>query len=60
MPYWQGLDESTEDSLKADLALPLAKALIEQHDGHFDLVIGEGPGTIARIRLPASRVRRPG
>ena len=38
------------------LGLPLAKALVEAHDGEFELRSEVGVGTTATVRLPAERV----
>ncbi len=38
------------------LGLPLAKGLVEQHGGVFDLQSQIGAGTTVTIRLPASRI----
>ena len=38
------------------LGLPLAKALVELHDGWLEIESEEGRGTTARVLLPASRV----
>ena len=38
------------------LGLPLAKALVELHDGRLVIESEKGQGTTARVLLPASRV----
>jgi signal transduction histidine kinase len=40
------------------LGLPLAKALVELHQGQFDLQSQPGVGTTIRIGFPAARTRR--
>lgn len=40
------------------LGLPLAKAMVEMHDGALDLVSNEGEGTVVTISFPAKRVRQ--
>jgi signal transduction histidine kinase len=40
------------------LGLPLAKALVEMHDGRFELHSEPGKGTTVRIGFPAARTRR--
>jgi signal transduction histidine kinase len=39
------------------LGLPLAKRLIDLHGGALEIDTRPGGGTVARIRLPASRTR---
>ena len=41
------------------LGLPLAKALVELHDGRFSLESAPGVGTTAIVALPAARMLRP-
>tara|TARA_R110002096_G_scaffold386545_3_gene580657 strand:+ start:285 stop:1460 length:1176 start_codon:yes stop_codon:yes gene_type:complete len=47
-----GYDKRFEGS---GLGLPLVKAFVEAHEGHFTLESTQGVGTRARIRLPAKR-----
>ena len=44
----------------AGLGLPLSRRLIELHGGDIEITSEPSVGTIVAIRLPASRLRRPG
>jgi signal transduction histidine kinase len=56
-PFEQVADHLTREHEGTGLGLPIAKALIELHDGELDLSSEVGVGTTARLRLPSSRVR---
>jgi len=56
-PFEQVADHLTREHEGTGLGLPIAKALIELHDGELGLSSEVGVGTTARLRLPSSRVR---
>ena len=57
-PFWQGEAYRRKARDGVGLGLAITKRLIEAHGGAITLVSGEGLGTRAVIRLPASRVLR--
>lgn len=56
-PFEQIADHLTREHEGTGLGLPIAKALMELHDGELVLSSQPGTGTTARLRLPGDRVR---
>jgi signal transduction histidine kinase len=56
-PFEQIADHLTREHEGTGLGLPIAKALMELHDGELVLSSQPGAGTTARLRLPGDRVR---
>jgi len=56
-PFEQVADHLTRQHQGTGLGLPIAKALVELHGGELVLSSEVGVGTVARLQLPADRVR---
>jgi len=55
-PFGQVGDPRSFKGQGTGLGLPLAKAMVELHDGHMDLHSREGSGTTVTMSFPAARV----
>lgn len=55
-PFGQVGDPRSFKGQGTGLGLPLAKAMVELHDGHMDLQSREGSGTTVTMSFPAARV----
>jgi signal transduction histidine kinase len=55
-PYGQADEGGAYDYAGTGLGLPLVKAMVELHDGAFDLESEPGIGTTVTIRFPGERV----
>lgn len=56
-PYRQLVAERSGFQSGTGLGLPLVKAMVELHDGQFQLMSTIGQGTMAIVTLPSARVR---
>lgn len=58
LPFRRAPGLANGDVPGTGLGLPLVKALVELHDGEFQLLSTAGKGTRALVKLPAGRVRQ--